>query len=719
MRIPIKKGLLPVLGAALMMLSCAREARDGAVGYLAVNVGTDDPEIIVKSGEAPSADMTFSLSIVGEDGVHSYTVDDYRTLADNPLPVAAGRYTITAVSGQESTASWGSPRYSGSTSVMVKPEQVNTATITCSLTNTMVTVEFEDPIPEFFNDYRVTIDNGNGEALVFASTSSTIGNTAYFAVTGTLNYELNMVNADGVTYHNGPHAVTGVKANQHYHFKFSLTDDAPTSGGFTLTIIVDETTVYSEYKLKMDFGCDGKPITTADFPLTNELTILEGNTDSRKISFEASRGIASLVIQHASAGLTAAGLPQWTDLVTAQDLSDIQAAGVVCSKVTFGSTDVVTVDLTAFISSLPVGKYTFSTTLIDTRNAYNQVNYNLSIIPPVEARSVSAEAWAKFAILSGEWYTDGRPEGLKIQYRKASETSWTDADGLISYNDATRKITAEIHSLDASTAYVFRTVSAADLAGGKDLPEISFTTEGTPTVPNLSFDSWYQSGKAWYPNASSSEKVWDTANPGTASFSVVPTTPETSDVVSGKAARLESSYAVIKFAAGNIYLGEFVGLSGMGAALKWGYRFTGRPIALRGWYKYMPVAIDYAEAPDTSLKGQMDYCSIRVFLTDWSSQFDINTSTATFLQDDDPSIIATASLYSNVTNGNYVRFTMPIEYRDTDRNPTFIEIIGAASRYGDYFTGGKGSVLLLDEFELVYDPAELTEEERELVGYRK
>jgi hypothetical protein len=42
----------------------------------------------------------------------------------------------------------------------------------------------------------------------------------------------------------------------------------------------------------------------------------------------------------------------------------------------------------------------------------------------------------------------------------------------------------------------------------------------------------------------------------------------------------------------------------------------------------------------------------------------------------------------------------------------------AASRYGDYFTGGVGSVLKVDEFELIYDPSELTEAERELVNYR-
>ena len=62
-------------------------------------------------------------------------------------------------------------------------------------------------------------------------------------------------------------------------------------------------------------------------------------------------------------------------------------------------------------------------------------------------------------------------------------------------------------------------------------------------------------------------------------------------------------------------------------------------------------------------------------------------------------------------------FTLPIQYRD-NRQPTYIEIACASSRYGDYFTGGKGSVLLIDEFELIYDPAELTEAEREAIGYR-
>ena len=712
--------LIPTV-VILALFSCRKGGYEGT-GYLTVSVGMEDPELVVKSPETPSEDMVFSLSIVGEDGIHSYTVEDARTLATEPLAVAAGRYTVTATTGIDTAANWGSAYYSGSTTILVKPEQTATARIVTTLANTMVTVEFEDPIPDVFNNYRVTVDNGAGQALVFSKADNTVGNTAYFAVTGTLNYELSMVNADGATYHDGPHAITGVKANQHYHFKFSLSDDTPTTGGFVLTIIVDEDTVYSEYEMKLDFGADGKPVTTTSFPLTNDITLIEGNDETRTVSFEASRGIGSLVISHNDAGLTALGLPRWTDLVTSQDLSAIRATGIVCNSVDFGTTDVQVIDLTSFISHLPVGSYKFQTTLVDTRNAYNMVNYNITIIPPVESRAVSATPWARFAILEGVWYTVDRPASLKVQYRKTTSSTWLDADSYVTYNEATKTIKAEVWSLDAGSSYVFRTVTDNDIAkdqtGEVTLPVLSFTTIGTPTVPNLNFDSWYKDGDAWMPNSSSSNHVWDSANKGTASFGVVPTVPEESDVVAGKAARLTGSTAMGQFAAGNIYIGKFAKVSGVGAEIDWGYGFNGKPLALKGYYKYNPQPINKTQAPYNDLNGQTDICSIEIYLVNWTAQFHINTSKKQFLSKDDPSIIGYGAMYSNVNDSAYKSFTIPIQYRRTNETPTYIVIACSASRYADYFTGGIGSMLKIDEFELVYDPAQLNASERELVGYR-
>ena len=699
----------------LLALSCAKREYSGT-GYLTVSLGMGDPsEITVRSAEAPSDDMVFSLSIVGDDGVHRYSVADYRTLATEPLAVAAGWYTVTATSGNDSAAAWGSPYYSGSQRILVKPERTNTVNITCTLANTMVTVEFTDPIPELFQDYRVTIENDNGEALTFAKSNGTVDNTGYFQPTGTLTYTLIMVNADGLTYSNGPNVITGVQANQHYHFKFSMADESAQTGGFTLTIIVDETTVYNEYQLKMNFDANGKPITSTDFPVTNVITVIEGSTESHKATFLAERGIASLVIHHADAGLLEFGLPQWTDLVTTQIISSVTNLGISCNVVDWGSTE-AEIDFTNFISRLPIGDYTFTTTVIDTENAYNEVNYNLSVISPIDAQAVSAKAWAEFAMLKGRWFASTMPAGVRIQYKKVSESVWheTSASDYVLYDNAAKTVYAEVYGLTPNTAYVFRTVSDKD----EDTGEIAFTTGSALTIPNLSFDSWYKDGSAWIPNASSSNYVWDSANPGTANIAGNPTTPEESDVVSGKAARLTALVAYGQLAAGNIYTGKFGAVAGLGAKLKWGYAFTSKPIALRGWMKYTPATINKSKAPYTSLNGQIDQCSIKMYLTDWSAQFDIDTSNKQFLAEDDASIIASGALYSNVTNSGYVQFTIPFEYRDLTRTPSYIVIMASSCRYADYFTGGEGSTLLVDEFELIYDPADLTEAERQLVGYR-
>jgi hypothetical protein len=44
-----------------------------------------------------------------------------------------------------------------------------------------------------------------------------------------------------------------------------------------------------------------------------------------------------------------------------------------------------------------------------------------------------------------------------------------------------------------------------------------------------------------------------------------------------------------------------------------------------------------------------------------------------------------------------------------------VVVSAAASRYGDYFTGGLGSTLYLDELEFIYDPDQLTPEQYDIV----
>ncbi len=326
----------------------------------------------------------------------------------------------------------------------------------------------------------------------------------------------------------------------------------------------------------------------------------------------------------------------------------------------------------------------------------------------VDLEVKSVNPWACFAGVSGVVNGEGTPV---VEYRKAGDSEW------ITYSDAAvegNKVSAEIRGLEPETDYVVR-LSNGEMTSA----EVEFTTESAPQLENLSFDDWYLDDKVWMPNLNSGIRIWDTANPGSAAVGVSPTIPETETVVKGKAVRMETKMVNIlgikKLAAGNIYTGKFDKLAGLGAELDWGVPFGARPLAIRGYYKYSPVAIDVAEDKDYKDKlGQMDECQIQIFLAEWDKPFHVNSAKKLFVDKNDKSIIAFSEFCSSDTNGEYVRFTLPVVYND-NRIPTYIIISGCASKYGNYFVGGVGSLLYIDEFELVYDPEELTEEEYEAV----
>lgn len=694
--------------AALILaaLSCTREvSRESGSGVLKLNIGTKAPELIVRSGFGTQM-PAFSVQIESEDGKHAYSVADSRDFPAEGLEIAAGIYTVNVESLPVAASEWGTPAWAGSAKVTVKPEQKTSANISCTMSNTMVSAIFDESICTTFNSWSLSVDNG-GTPLIFSNGAGTQNDTAWFDVSGVLNYSVELTTADGNIFRKGPESISGVTGGKHYRFQITTRED----GSVFLMVMIDGSTVYN---------VDSE---LADNSHINELTALEGDSAEHNMMFMSSRGIASLAISHQDDGLAAAGVPEWTDLVTSRSISALLNSGFVCEKVPFGSKDVHTVAFGSLLGRLAIGDYEFKAILTDVRGLRNEVVWRIGIVPPVESKISSVNAWARFAVLKGEWVTASKPEGLRFQYSAAGSGVWTDISAGLRFDESSRNYSADVYGLEPGQRYLFRSVTDADIANDKEFPEISVTTDANvPTVPYMDFDNWCKSGDAWMPNPSDAATVWDTANPGTASLGTVPTTPESSDVVSGQAVRMESTTAgmpsINKFAAGNIYLGQFNKVEGTtGASLKWGYRFNGRPIALRGYYKYKPVNIDYAESPMTHLKGTPDWGSIRIFLCNWSQQFLLNTATGNFLQEDDPSVIASAGLYFNTTNSSYVHFTLPVHYND-DRTPTFIEIACAASRYGDYFTGGKGSVLLIDEFELVYDPADLTEAEREAIGYR-
>lgn len=315
--------------------------------------------------------------------------------------------------------------------------------------------------------------------------------------------------------------------------------------------------------------------------------------------------------------------------------------------------------------------------------------------------TTSVDAWSQVV-----WaYGDGPANVANtFRYRQADSKEWLTV-AISDVHQTQGAFSACIAHLEPLTRYVVQAVSGSDFGN-----EIEVTTEATRVLPDGSFDQWWLNGKIWCPWDEFGERFWDTGNTGAATLgqSNVQPTDQTVDGT-GQAAMLETRFVGLfgigKLAAGSIYTGSFQKVDGTNGILDFGRPWTQRPTRLRGYYWYKTAPIDYASTELTDLKGRPDTCHIYVALTDWTAPFEIRTNpkNRNLFDPSSSSVIAYGELLDGSDTEGYREFVIDLDYRSTSRVPTYLQITCAASKYGDYFTGGTGAVLYVDQFSFDYD----------------
>lgn len=368
-----------------------------------------------------------------------------------------------------------------------------------------------------------------------------------------------------------------------------------------------------------------------------------------------------------------------------------------------------------------VGSIEKPTVTINGEEIVYSFTFNVSTEAATKLSVEQANAWSNFAYVRGsiesqEAGTELDAANMTFEYKAASDEEWT---SITAQSDGENTFKATLTDLKPGTQYSYRMA----YNGGSDAifksDASNFTTENQEIIPNLSFDDWctvknaclFGTENTYYATSDYNNLFWDSGNEGANTLSAEnPTQPEETDVISGKAAKLTSKVVASQFAAGSLFTGDFgsASLSPLGAKLDFGRPFTGRPSQLKGYYKYNPSNIDNIDTDRVTAvqKGDRDLCSIYILLADWDAPFAVSTGDNIFVDINDPSVIAYGELGADKTSpesmASYEEFTIDIKYRDITRKPTYILIVCSSSKYGDYFTGGEGSTLLLDEFQLVY-----------------
>lgn len=315
--------------------------------------------------------------------------------------------------------------------------------------------------------------------------------------------------------------------------------------------------------------------------------------------------------------------------------------------------------------------------------------------------TTGVDAWTSVAWVYGSTEAS-RPYG--VQYRLKGDDEWLDAPA----SWLTREggtFHARLLHLTPQTEYEARAVSGDEYGEA-----MSFTTGSSVQPPNMDFENWWLDGKIWCPWAQDGEPYWGTGNKGATTLGPSNTTP-TDDTPTGRgrAAQLLTKFVGIgmlgKLASGSIFAGTFVAVDGTNGILSFGREFTERPTKLRGYLKYKTAPISSTADGFRDLAGRPDTCIVWCALIDGDSPVEIRTrpTNRKLFDPDAPNVIA----YGNVQYGYdidaYIPFEFELDYKATDRRPTYLLITASSSKYGDYFVGADGATLWLDDLVLDYD----------------
>ena len=306
----------------------------------------------------------------------------------------------------------------------------------------------------------------------------------------------------------------------------------------------------------------------------------------------------------------------------------------------------------------------------------------------------------------------GKQNGF--EYRKSTDDEWTVVpQDWINHDGGA--FNCCLRHLDAETQYIVRATSDEDHSA-----EIEFTTASIIQLPNSQFTQWsIKTGSAanrpnWQPWGEDQTPFWGNGNTGAVTMGPSNSLPiDDPDSPTGyQGAELKTEFKGVgafgKLAAGNLFAGEYVKTVGTNGVLSFGREFTGRPTGLRAVIQYTTAPItDYNKSnPDfSSMKDQPDTCIVWCALTNASEPLEIRTapSNRQLFDRNADDVIAYGQYQSGSDTPGLITVTIKLDYKATDIVPTYIMLTASASKYGDFFTGGRGARMIVKSYELLYD----------------
>lgn len=719
-------GLLAVAASSMMLAGCSADdlfgPRDGE-GTLSLTASIGNDVKVVSRADADQLRADYGESLLlwitkpGEGPVRQYNgIDNVPT---DPVTLHSGSYVAEAWAGDSVAASFDKKYFKGYTPFEITNGNSTAVEVKCNIANVVVSLSFDESVDAALKSWTVTVANGE-ESITYEGHDARKG---YFMMPKKADNEKLTLTLEGTTPNGDAYSQTAdieaPKGGYEYKVNFSHTPGSFNDGGAFFTITVDETEIVVEDELVITLAPE---IFGIDFDIAQEQAAATGEMGRKCVFISAVDRLSSLTIESANLQHYLGGSTADVFSLSESALARLAAAGInfMTYKNEAGEINRVRVNFEAdFTNNLVSGLHTFKFIAGDngdgtekTSEATLSLRLSNAAVELQEATDVSYTTTTFVATIVKP---DELTGNVGFNYREKGAADWTFVAGT---NNGTT-LTATVDNLKFGTPYEYCAV-----AGGYTSPAKELTTLTPPQLPNASFEQTSTaSDKALMFSADPNDFYWDSGNHGSQKMSKNVTEVTTKYFHSGKQGLcLHSQFAGFgalgKFAAGNIFVGKYLATEGMDGVLGWGRPFNCpiRPKALKVWARYEPVNIthdDTSALPSVS-KGDPDNGIVYIALvTDqtmsynsesWPQIVKTSSSSRQLFNPSGSNVVAYGEhvFTSATTEPGLVEITIPLNDVNPSLTVSNIIIVASASRYGDYFVGGDGSLLYLDDFELVY-----------------
>ncbi len=701
-----------VAALALAAASCADDyAYNLGEGRVAVQATLNSDVKVVSRSDADELRESYGESLIlwltkpGEGPVRQYQGID--NLPSEAITLPSGNYVAEAWAGDSVSASWDARYFKAQTPFDVLSGQTTPVDVVLTIANSLVEIEYDDNADDVIKDYTMTVGHSRGN-LVFEGRDN---RTASFMMPSTdtdLTLDLAATTLDGKTY--TQHAVIAdAKPGYLYKVKVTYKGTIEAVGGTWFDITVDPTEIVVEEQIVISLAPDIKGV---NFDASNPVAAAPGQVGRRSVYISATESLTGVVLE--SADLQSIINAEDLDLIKGAQsyITALRNAGITLQTFKNEAGDITNLRVNfeeAFTNRLDKGTHTFTFTAYDgILSTQSTLTFEISDAPLITGEPVNI-TYSSATLQASVANPANLAANAGFKFRDLATSSWTEIPGTVTGD----LMTATVNDLTPGHTYEY---AAWD---GKTFTGVSTTfTTPAPVLPNSGFEDWNTSSNPFLVYAADGSMFWDSGNHGSATMNKNVTLPDATIKHSGKySAKLASQFVGVlsmgKFAAGNIFVGKYLATVGTNGVLGWGRRFdnTYTPVGLKGWVRYEPKTVDYSSI-DKCPKGSTDTGIIYFALvTDQTTDYNgeqwpcvVNTKDQVFFNPDGDNVVKYGEVvFSEKTAGSgMVPFTLTLKDVNPSKQWTHIILVASASRYGDYFSGGNGTTMWIDDLELVY-----------------